>query len=214
MTDNPPVAAARPLPLLLLNSSFLNFFGDGFTKDLPAYYFYLLVQNKPEAHKGVSTTLDEGVFYVAGAPAGDLKRPAAALEKKKKKAARQSEANFQGAKDVMEPLLASYFQTQSDLADRREKTQSDLADRREKIQQSRDAYDGHIKMGTAIDSLVNELSNAEHGSVMYKHLEGRVEECEKDRQQLKAKSGRLSISCGDTRALATILLIVYMVSKD
>jgi hypothetical protein len=63
-------------------------FGNGFTKKLVAFYFHLLLEDKPEAHKGVITMLGEGVFYVTGAPAldGVLKHPAAtALKKKKKK---------------------------------------------------------------------------------------------------------------------------------
>jgi hypothetical protein len=157
-----------------------NFFGDGFTKDLAAYYFYLLLQDKPEAHKSVSTMLDEGVFHVAGAPAGDgdLKRPAAGLEKKKNKAARQSEANFKGAKDVMEPLMESFV-----------KTQSDREDRRENKRESRDAYEAYVKMGAAIDSKVIELSKAVPGSVVYKHLEERIEESQEDKLQLRIKSG-------------------------
>jgi hypothetical protein len=158
-------------------------FGDRFTKDLAAYYFHLLLDSKPEAHKGVTTMLDDGVFYVAGgAPAlnGGSKHPAAAaLEKKKKKAARQTEANLQGAKDVMDPLMASFYMI---LSDREE--------RREKVQESRDAYQGYVKMGKLIDSMVTDLSNAEPGSVVYNHLESRIKECEEDRQKLKVKSGR------------------------
>jgi hypothetical protein len=44
-------------------------FGDGFMKDLAAYYFHLLLEDKPEAHKSITTMLNYGVFYVAGAPA-------------------------------------------------------------------------------------------------------------------------------------------------
>jgi hypothetical protein len=159
-----------------------DFFGDGFTKDLAAYYFYKLLQDKPEAAKSVSTMLDEGVMHVAGAPAGhgDLKRPAAALEKKQNKAARQSEANARGAKDVMEPIMASYL-----------KTQSDRDDKRQKMQESQQAFDGYIQMGALIDSMVVELSKADYESLVYKHLEKRIEECKEDRQKLKAKSGRL-----------------------
>jgi hypothetical protein len=49
-----------------------DFYGDGFTKDLAAYYFFLLLEGKPDAYKSVSTLLDDGVFYVAGAPDGDV----------------------------------------------------------------------------------------------------------------------------------------------
>jgi hypothetical protein len=79
-------------------------FGSGFTKDLAVYYFHLLLDSKPEAHKGITAMLDKGVFYIAGgAPAldGGSKHPAAtALEKKEIKAERQTGANLQGAKDM------------------------------------------------------------------------------------------------------------------
>jgi hypothetical protein len=37
------------------------------------------------------------------------------------------------------------------------------------------------------------LSEAEPGSVLYKHLEKRIEESEFDRQTLRAKSGRFEV---------------------
>jgi hypothetical protein len=119
-----------------------DFFGDGFTKDLAACYFHLLLQQKPDAYKSVSTLLDDGVLYVAGAPAGGghLKRLPAALEKKEKKAARQAqlqaEANIAGANAVLEPILATYLRTQSEREDRRLEEQQT----RDALNQTRDAY--------------------------------------------------------------------------
>jgi hypothetical protein len=166
-----------------------DFFGDGFTKDLAAYYFYLLLQDKPEANKGVSTMLDEGVFHVAG----DLKRPAAALEKKKKKAARQSEANLQGAKDVMQPLMASLEKTQSDREERRAKAQSDRDARLQTHQESQDALSAYIQMGEKIDSMVIAMSKETPDGVVFNHLKTRIKESEEDRQTLKLKSGKFVV---------------------
>jgi hypothetical protein len=169
-----------------------DFFGDGFTKDLAVYYFHLLLQQKPDAYKSVSTLLDDGVLYVAGAPAGGghLKRLPAALEKKEKKAARQAqvqaEANIAGANAVFEPILATYLRTQSEREDRRLEEQQT----RDALNQTRDAYSGYVEMGRTIDMLVSDLSEAAPGSVLYNHLESRVKECQADRQVLKDKSGR------------------------
>jgi hypothetical protein len=166
-----------------------DFYGDGFTQDLCAFYFYLHLQLKPDAFKSVSTTLDDGVFYAAGAqvPGGEgpLKRPPAALEKKEKKAARQTEANVRAASAIIQPIMETFCQKQKESEERREARviQVQLA------RAADNAYNEYIEMGRTIDLLVSDLSKASPG-VLYDHLESRIDESREERVALRAKSGR------------------------
>ena len=169
-----------------------DFYGNGFTKDLAAYYFFLLLQGKPEAFKSVSTTLDEGVFYVAGTTdgGGHVKRPSASLEKKEKKAARQTEENVRTASAIIQPMMDTFCKTQKESEDRREDRREARVIQGQQVRDANNAYDAYLEMGRSIDSLVVALSKETPGDLVYNHLENRIEESKADRQALKAKSGR------------------------
>lgn len=81
------------------------FFGDGFCKgDLAVYYFYLNLQNKPNAHGSVTSLLDEDFFFSS----------AEGYEKvqKKQKREEQDDKEKKQLKETMSEVLSGVFEAQ------------------------------------------------------------------------------------------------------
>jgi hypothetical protein len=158
-------------------------FGDGFTKDLPTYYFYKLLKGKPDAHKAVTTLLDGGVFHVAGGTSKN-KRPGEALgEKLQKKEARNAELKIEVAKAVMEPMIQTFMSAMASRDNQREDRKERMAQERLRREDRRQLQE----MGGKLDGMVvdlNQFPQSEVGNYLFTHLQSRIEETREQMREL------------------------------